>query len=48
MMKRKILITVYFPVRIVSRFLIHQSSVDLDEVDDLKELNSLNDLFMIH
>ena len=39
MMKRKILITVSFPIRIVSKFVIHQFSVDLNEVDDLKNMS---------
>ena len=48
MRKRRILVKVSLPIRFVSKFLVHQSSVDLDETKDLKELHSLNDLFMIH
>lgn len=33
---------------IVAGFLVHQSTVDLDNTKDLKKLNSITDLFMIH
>ena len=48
MRKKRIIVKVSLPIRFVSKFLVHQSSVDLDETEDLKELHSLNDLFMIH
>ncbi|WP_458403924.1 hypothetical protein [Methanobrevibacter sp.] len=35
-------------ILIIAAFLKHQSSVDLDEEEDLKELHSITDLFMIH
>lgn len=35
-------------ILIVAAFLKHQSSVDLDKEEDLKELHSITDLFMIH
>ena len=35
-------------VKIVMKLLKHQSTVDLEKTDDLKELNSITELFMIH
>ena len=33
---------------IIAALIVHQSSIDLDKTEDLKELNSISDLFMVH
>ena len=39
---------IFAAIGIIAALLKHQSSVDLDETEDLKELHSVNDLFMVH
>ena len=48
MKKELIVLGISVAIGVIAVLLKHQSSVDLDETEDLKELHSMNDLFMIH
>lgn len=48
-MRLKIIIAVLIGLAaIVAGLLVHQSTVDLDDTEDLKKLNSVTELFMVH
>ena len=48
-MRLKIIIVAFIALAsIIAGLLVHQSTVDLDNTEDLKKLNSVSELFMIH
>ena len=48
MKKELVVLGISVAIGVVAVLLKHQSSVDLNETEDLKELHSFNDLFHIH
>lgn len=44
----QIIIVVLGIILLIAKILKHQSTVDLDNKEDLKKLNSISDLFHVH